>query len=305
MISIRGMKPHELDSVHRMLDRAFPHTPKTFFDRQARHDPHLRPQHTRLLVEDGRILSCVRVYFRKIWCRGTSIPIGGIGDVGTDPSVQGKGCATQLLTDTMSYMRKKGAILTILFTRIQPFYQNIGYLTLPTIDIRIKPPTPSKSIAHRPIDLNRDLSRIIQLYKNFNQHRTGPVIRTRAYWKHQQGFPRLNPALFWISEEKGEITCYMRGFVNGETLRIQEFCFLPGNEASLRNLIATMAQTLNKKNVHMSYLSDKEVDIFTSWDLEKSENITLMARLLQFDKLTVFDELIRPHRFLFWEADRF
>jgi predicted acetyltransferase len=305
LISIRGMKPHELDTVHRMLERAFRRTSKAFFDQQVRHDPLLRPQHTRLLVENGRILSCVRVYFRKIGCKGMSLSVGGIGDVGTDPSAQGKGYATQLLTDTTAYMRKKGAILSILFTRIQPFYRNIGYLTIPTLDIRTRPPAPSSSIAHRPVDMNRDLSPVIQLYKSFNQHRTGPVIRRRPYWKHQLRFPRLDPKLFWVCEEKGKITCYMRGFINGEILRIQEFGCLPGREASLRNLIATMARILNKKNVHMSYLSYEEVNIFTPWYHEISENTTLMARLLQFDKLAIFDELLRPHRFLFWEADRF
>jgi len=305
MISIRGMKPHELDTVHRMLDRAFRHTPKAFFDQQARHDPHLRPEHTRLLVENGRMLSCVRVYFREIGCKGMSLPIGGIGDVGTDPSARDKGYATRLLTDTITYMRKKGAVLSILFTRIQPFYRNIGYMTLPTLDIRTIPPAPSTSLAHRPVDLNRDLPPIIQIYKNFNQHRTGPVIRSRAYWKHQPGFPRLDPALFWVGEEKGKITCYVRGFSDGKILKIQEFGSLPGRKASLRDLIATMARILKKKNVHMSYLSDEEVNTFSPWYHETSENTTLMVRLLQLDKLTVFDELLQTHHFLFWEADRF
>ncbi len=305
MISIRGMKHHELDTVHRMLDRAFRHTPKAFFDQQVHHDPHLRPGHTRLLVENGCILSCVRVFFREMGCKGMSLPIGGIGDVGTDPSAQGMGYATQLLTDTITYMRKKGAILSILFTRIQPFYRNVGYLTLPTLDIHTKPPAPSKSIIHRPVDLNQDLSPIIQLYKHFNQDRTGPVIRSRAYWKHQPGFPRLDPTLFWVCEEKGEITCYVRGFVDDEILRIQEFGYLPGREASLRDLIATMARILKKKNVHISYLSYEEVNIFTPWHHKTSENTTLMVRFLQFDKLAVFDELLQPYRFLFWEADRF
>ena len=90
------------------------------------------------------------------------------------------------------------------------------------------------------------------------------------------------------------MTCYVRGFVDGEILRIQEFCFHPGKEASLRNFIATMAQILKKNNVHISYPSNEEVAIFAPWSLEKSKNTILMASLLQFDKLAVFGELLQP-----------
>ena len=80
MIEIRGMHSEELPSVHRILDRAFPNTAKSFFDRQVKNDPALQLQDTRVLLESGKIRACVRVYFRDIYCQGEIIKIGGIGD---------------------------------------------------------------------------------------------------------------------------------------------------------------------------------------------------------------------------------
>ena len=84
-MEIRGMLSHELPTVHALLDRAFPFTPRSFFDRQVKHDPALRPEDTRILMENGRIRACVRVYFRTTYHDGGTLRMGGIGDVGTDP----------------------------------------------------------------------------------------------------------------------------------------------------------------------------------------------------------------------------
>src|SRR4030042_5687065 len=131
MIEIRGMRPEELETVHQILDRAFTKTPKSYFDSQVKNDPYLEPDDTRILLEDGIIRSCVRVYFRDIRCMETKLHMGGIGDVGTDPEVQGRGFAYKLLQEAIDYMRKKGADISFLFTSINPFYQRSGYFTLP------------------------------------------------------------------------------------------------------------------------------------------------------------------------------
>ena len=304
-IEIRGMRKGERESVHQMLDRAFPHTSKSYFDRQTDNDPFLKPEDTRILLKHGRILSCVRVYFRSIYCEGETLKIGGIGDVGTDPSARGQGYAIRLLNDAIEYMRKKNAVLSILFTRINPFYHRVGYFTIPTIDLDIPIPSPTKIIAYDKADMNRDLSGLAQLYYTFNHQRIGPVCRTESYWKKQPYFPRVDPDLFWVIEKNSQIICYVRGSVRDDTLKIQEFCYGRGNERAVLDLIATMAHSLDKKNARISYLSEKETDIFSIWSPERSENTALMVRLIQLNKLSIFQKLLKHYRILFWEADRF
>ena len=305
MLEIRGMREEERETVHQMLDRAFPHMSKSFFDKQADNDPVLRPEDTRILLEDGRILSSVRVYFRSIYCEGETVTVGGIGDVGTDPAARGQGYATRLLNDAIEYMRKKNAVLSLLFTRINLFYRRVGYFTIPTIDLDIPIPSSTKKITYRKADMNRDFSRLAQLYHAFNHRRIGPICRTESYWKSQPHFPRLDPNLFWVMEENGQIIGYVRGSVRDDTLKIQEFSYEKRNEKTVRDLIVTIAHSLGKENVLISYLSEKEADIFSCWFPHRSENTALMVRLIQLDKLSIFQKLLKPHRILFWEADRF
>ena len=305
MIEIRGMQSNELKAVHSMLDRVFPSTPKSFFDQQVQHDPVLRPEDTRILLEDGTIRSCVRVYLRTIYCEGEKLKMGGIGDVGTDPKAQGKGYATRLMNDAVEYTKRRGAVLSFLFTRIHPFYERLGYFALPTLEIHVQPPSPPKTTPHRRTDIDRDLRSLKRMYENYNDHRVGPVVRDERYWRKQLKFPRLDPDLFWTGEENKEIVCYARGGITEDILKILEFGYMPGKEGLLRHLIAAMAHEVERKEVHLLYLSQKEVDLFSTWSPEIKENTALMVRLLQLDRLASFRKVFQPSRFLFWESDRF
>lgn len=305
MIEIRGMQPDELETVHHMLDRAFSTTPKSYFDRQVKNDPFLRPEDTRVLLKDGIIRSCVRIYFRKIYCEGEITSMGGIGDVGTDPPDQGKGYATLLLKDAVTAMRKREVVLSFLFTRINSFYERVGYFTLPTLQLDLQPPPPSKSIFHRKANLDQDLVSLTEIYDYFNKHRVGPIVRNKRYWKSQRESPRSNADCFWVGEENRSITSYVRGLTEGDAIRVQEFGHRPGQEESLRSLIATMAYTLQKKTVHISYISNEVVDLFKDWSPKVAENTALMLRLIQLNRLSSFRKFFNPHQIIFWDSDRF
>jgi predicted N-acetyltransferase YhbS len=304
-VEIRGMRPEELESVHRMLNRAFPHTPKRFFDRQVRADPFLRPEDTRILLEKGIIRSSVRVYFRHVHCGGTTLKIGGIGDVGTDPSAQGRGYASLLMNDAVQYMKSERAVLSFLFTKINPFYAPFGYFTLPTLDLTLRPPSPSTALPFRKADLDKDLGALVRMYDQLNRHRSAPVVRDGRYWERQMGFPRLNPDLFWVVDENGEIVCYARGGIEKDTLKLLDFGYTLGKEDRLYDHIAVMAEASQKKTVRLSYVSQQEVDLFKHWPSEVTENTAFMVRLLQLDRLSSFRSIFEPRKILFWEADRF
>ena len=234
MIEIRGMRPGELSRVHKLLKKAFPHTPAGFFDRQAKHDPALKPEHTRLLFEEGRLLSCVRVFFRTVRCGDTPLLMGGIGDVGTDPDHQGRGLNSRLMEDTLRYLKESGAVFYFLFTRINPYCQKFGYFTLPTCQVTIPPPSRARSVAWRRADLSRDLPALDEIYTEATRDRMAPVIRDRRYWTMQHHLPRLDPDLFWVHEKKGVPEAYIRGRVQDGRLKILEFGCRKGKDALIR-----------------------------------------------------------------------
>lgn len=304
-MEIRGMLAHELSRVHDLLDRAFPFTPGSFFDQQVKHDPGLRPEDTRILLEHGEIRACVRVYFRTIYCGGETIRMGGIGDVGTDPEHQGKGYATLLMNDAIDYMKKHKAVVSFLFTRINPFYEKYGYLTVPTLDLQLRPSSSFQPISHRPVRLDRDFQFLDNLYHAQNNPKTGPVVRNSKYWQCQMGFPRVDPDLTWIHEENNQPLCYIRGFFREDHLKILEFGYQEGKEKKLFRLIAAMAEKLNTKTIHFSYLSEKEVNLFASRPSMIQDNTALMIRLLDLKSAPSLKTLFSPRSILFWESDRF
>jgi len=299
------MRSGELKSVHRILGRAFPDTPGSFFDQQVKNDPYLRPEDTRILLENGKIRACVRVYFRDIYCLSETIKIGGIGDVGTDTNHQHRGYASQLMGNAIQYMRDNGALLSILFTRINPFYHSFGYIDLPTLQVEAEIPQRRSEIQYRTADLGKDLKQLQKLYTDFNQNKIGPMVRDSRYWKQQMKFPRIDTGLFWIIEEDNALQCYIRGKIEADYIKIQEWAYQLGKQEYVLNLIGEMARATHKKKSYSRYLSEQEITLFKQWPCHITENKTSMVRLIQLDKGSSFSNILRPHHFLFWESDRF
>jgi predicted acetyltransferase len=305
MISIRGMYSHEVDKVHIMLEQAFPNTPAQFFSQQVRADPIHKPEDTRLLIKNGEICSCVRVYFRSAYCEEKTILIGGIGDVGTLPKYQGRGYATKLMKSAFDYMKSKGAVISILFTRINPFYEQLGYFSIRTRTLQFTPPPLRQIISWRQVDLDRDLSLLMSFYRTHHEKRIGPIDRDAEYWRSQIAFPRLAPNLFWIYTKKGSPICYLRGRSDQNILKILEYGAHPNHYRSLWDLIAIMAQETGTNSIEINYLPNVEVELFQPLKPKIIDNLSVMVRLIQLNQIQTFQKWVKPYHILFFEADRF
>ena len=220
-------------------------------------------------------------------------------------SAQHKGYASKLIENAIQHIRQNQAVLSILFTRIPAFYHTFGFMSLPTLQIEAEPrPYPFK-VTYRTADLKQDSEQLQKLYTDYNRYKTGPVVRNIHYWKQQIHFPRIDPDLFWVAEKNHEIVCYIRGKIDGDLLKIQEWSYRTGEENRVKSLIAEMARTTNKKKVYILYLSEEEATLFQEWTYQSRENHALMIRLIQLDKHSPFSHVLKPHHLLFWESDRF
>jgi predicted N-acetyltransferase YhbS len=299
------MKIGELNRVHRMLGRAFPNTPKSFFDRQVENDPSLLPGHTRIFVENGKILSCVRVYFRKIHCQGETVLAGGIGDVGTDPEYRGRGFASMLMTNALEFVQKRGAAFSLLFTHINPYYMKFGYLTLPSLAVAFRIPSRTSHVPFRRAHFPKDLTRLERLYVRNNRERIGPVVRNRRYWISQLRFPRIQPNLVWVSEKGKTLACTIKGFVAEDRLKVIEFGFVPGEEERLFDLMAAMARFVGKDRIQILHMTEEQIPLFSQTSPDIFPNSHIMIRPIVGAPLDTLRKIIQPNRFLFWEADCF
>ena len=304
-VEIRGAKPGELAEVHAMLERAFTGLPRSFFDRRASRSPGFRPGHTRVLLLDGRIVSCARVYFRTVYIAGEPVLCGGLGDVGTDPEFRGMGFSTRCIENALQCMEQKGAPLSMLFTHIQPFYSRLGYFPVRTSDLAVNIPKSGGDIRCRNVDLKKDLPALKKLYDSAVRGRTGPLHRTGAYWKKQADFPNLDPAFFWIGEKKGRAVCYARGNPAKDRLHIREFAFAPGMEQALFSLLSVMARLTNGNVLFLPFVSEREERLFGPWMHSIQENTRWMVKLIDLKRREMLRELFNPGQALFWDSDRF
>ncbi len=304
-MEIRGAKTGELDSVHAMLERAFTGVPKSFFDRRVNVSPGFRPGHTRVLILDGRIVCCARVYFRNILVAGKPVLCGGLGDVGTDPEFRGLGYSTRCIGNALQFMEHKGAPLSMLFTHIQPFYSRLGYFPVRTRDLEIGIPKSGADIRCRNVSMKKDLPLLKKLYASAVRGRTGPLHRTETYWKKQTGFPNLDSAFFWAGEKNGRIVCYVRGWPAKGRLRIQEHAFAPGMEQALFSLLSVMARLTNSNALYLPFASEREQRVFDPWTKSVQENTRWMVRLIVLKRRELLKELLKPGQALFWDSDRF
>ena len=99
--------------------------------------------------------------------------------------------------------------------------------------------------------------------------------------------------------------CYIRGKIEIDYLKIQEWAHRPGQKERVLNLIHEMSHITHKKKVYSRYLSEQEATRFKGWPCHIAEDKTSMVRLIQLDKRSSFSNILRPHHFLFWESDRF
>ena len=328
------MRPDDLASVHDMVDRAFQDTPRSFFDTQVAHDPFLRPEDTLILLESGRIRASVRVFYRDVLCGGKPVRMGGIGDVATDPDSRGHGFSSMLMERALQKMTSEGAFISFLFTRINPFYERFGYMTLPLLELDVEfgggpgetlefggpavatDPVSSGSVTSagpsadhsgftlRDADLEKDLPAMMHMYEQFTQSRSGPVIRPRVYWERQVHLPRLENAAAMVAETD-KPAAFVRGAQREDAFHVIDFAHLPGGEAALRDLVRRMAGRFGTKKVRFLSVAEKEAELFRNDTVITRPNTHLMIRMIDKDRTSELKPLFEPRSFLYYEADRF
>src|SRR4051794_21453242 len=116
-IEIRGARAEEMREVLDMVPRVMGAT-REYFAAMYRNDPWARPEHSRIVRVDGRIVSHLRLYDR--WQRVGPIPVrvGGVGDVCTLPEYRKQGYCRALLEDALRYWNEGGYDLSMIVSGV-------------------------------------------------------------------------------------------------------------------------------------------------------------------------------------------
>jgi GNAT superfamily N-acetyltransferase len=113
--------------AYRARDPRFPRDP-AYLGAWAANDPGGTHANWVVMFDGGRPLSALRLFYREATASGGgSVRFGGIGNVGTDPKLGGRGLASRVMDAAHERLRREGVPIALLVTDIPDFYRRLGY----------------------------------------------------------------------------------------------------------------------------------------------------------------------------------
>ncbi len=196
-----------------------------------------------VVVEGGRIISCVGIFPMTFICGDVQLSVGGIGGVSTDPQYRNRGLMTKLLNRAIAIMEHRNNDISILWgerLRYGRFgWENAGRDHTFNIDQRHAVRETMKGAEIRPISMNGDdLRRIGQLYNQWELR----VQRTPA--KLKAVFSRYTYET-WIWRKRGNFA-YMTIKGTGVDRELIEF---GGSLAGLDDLLGFLFEKHQLENL--------------------------------------------------------
>lgn len=317
-MQIRGATEDELEALVELQRLVFrPQEGPTAQERYwsyVRQEPTYRPQQSRLVIDQGRIVAHLRVWDRTIRVRGATLRAGGIGSVLTHPDCRGKGYARALLHATEDYLRQAGYDLGLLFTIIgTTFYARLGWtpIPLPTFELPAGPAAHNDYGTLRRLHIDRDLEEVSALYRHFTEPMTGPETRPLPYWtsgpsRYRGVFPP------WGVERQGRLVAYVNFAIDDKELWLTEAVASPSCEAAygqLADQVNEQARQANLQNITGSLPHNHRLvaQLAPSSDqIRWGTHEEMMVNLINWDTLSRklgIDDLPAPQaESAFWQA---
>ena len=252
-MEIRGIRESELAEMIDLQCQVFRPDGQERYQQYVRTDPSYRYDQSRVVVVNGRIVSTLRVWEREMRIGSIAVPMGGIGGVGTHPDHQGAGYATALMKDTITYMRKVGYDVGVLFSAIPcAFYRKLGWASVPLAGFQV---TRRRNIGLgetgwrvEPFDEVRDLGDCIALYDKHNAEQSGSLVRTQSYW--ESGPARLREILpTVVARCENSLGGYLNFQVGEKSANILEVAYDRTQPQALTALVNHLLQVCEREGV--------------------------------------------------------
>ena len=221
-MEFRALYPDELETWLDHVTHVFSAS-RRYFSNHWHNDPWRDPEGIRIAVDNGTIVSTVRVFIRKMFLHGEPVTVGGIGEVSTHPDYRRRGLATQLLKDSIGFMESRDIAISSLHGS-QRIYSIEGWKKVPRYYAR-QPLTAKKQVAWevRPANFDdaAEVKRIADIYDTYARKFNGTFVRDEmAYWTEWVQTESPNA---WVAERDGSIEGYVSVVRREDRLDVKEF----------------------------------------------------------------------------------
>ncbi len=221
-MEFRSLYPEELEAWLDHVTHVFSAS-RQYFSNHWHNDPWKDVQGIRVAVDEGTIVSTVRVFIRKMFFHGEPISVGGIGEVSTRPEYQKRGLATQLLKDSIQFMKDREIAISMLHGS-QRIYSVEGWESVPRYYAK-KTFLGSKQQAWyiRPANFQDtdEVAQFASLYDTYSRKFNGTFVRDdMAYWTD---WVKTESPQAWVAERDGVIEGYVSVRSRNGQLGVKEF----------------------------------------------------------------------------------
>ena len=221
-MEFRALFPDELEKWLDHVTHVFSGG-RQYFSNHWHNDPWRDPEGIQIAVDNGTIVSTVRVFIRKMFLHGEPVTVGGIGEVSTRPEYQRRGLATQLLKDSIRFMESRDIVMSSLHGS-QRIYSVEGWEKVPRYYAR-QPLTAKKQgvweVRPANFDDTAEVKRIAAIYDTYARKFNGTFVRDdMAYWTE---WVRTESPSAWVAERNGNIEGYVSVVRREDQLNVEEF----------------------------------------------------------------------------------
>ena len=257
-MEIRALKLEELDTwfdhcMYSFNEGEYNSEYRQEFVNHWQNDPWRDLDSILVAVENGEILSTVRVFHRNTYLLGEEVSMGGIGEVCTKSAHRGKGLSTILLESAIKLMEMRKTKISVLSTSIYSFYARLGWRENTLFLKTVKLAGESRLCSNiRPMDVEKDCQQLMKIYKDYNGRLNGPVVRNSTfYWKNWVLQQHMQ-CLLW-EDDTGTVTAYIFSVKEEGVLFIQEYGVLKGEEDVFDQMVSHLCALLGREEYTLNF----------------------------------------------------
>lgn len=242
MMEVRQVREDELDGMLTCMTTAYD-VPKESWADGFYNGPYNELKWKRVVVADGKVVSCLVLIPAEIYLGGTTVSMGGIAGVATLPDERNHGYAGMLMEDSVGALRGLGFATSGLYPFTFKYYRKFGWeFSGHWPQYRAKPELlPAyREVSHvRPYE-ERDLPDLMRIYKAHFGRMVGPFVRNERHWKRQI-IPRAGEALVYDEDGVRGYLLSHRGEEEGEK-RYWAREMVASTDEARRGLVGYLAQ---------------------------------------------------------------
>jgi len=282
----------ELEAVYDILGDAFP-VGREFFRQRMEHDSTYDMTTTWIAAQGQDFASTIQLFPFEGRVDDAAVRIGGIGSVATVAAYRGQGHCRHMLHHITAWMEQQEYDLSLLFAVINPFYEKAGWSTVPEtmyeLDL-VSITAGSDAAVYDIVPFDPSYTDVCAgIYEQFNEHRTGTVIRPSSYWLDRLHWPKWEASTCLLAKRDGVVVAYGH-ITNPEedgTFYLDELCYRKGEEGAAIPLLYALAEQRPGATRMLANLPCDHVLIerILAWGAVKKTLPCMMWKIIRFQPL--------------------